>query len=517
MMIITSKLTMDLQKPGYQTVIHGVQNDRYCRNLALTLLSGGTAWTVPETASVLVRYCKSDGLGGEYDTLPDGTAAWSAEENVVTVALAPQVMTVPGPVRITVVLLDGARQVSSFGILLHVQPALAPVAGSEAYGNVTGFLPAPATALEGQLIRITAVDAQGRITAVEAVDPQVAAGDDRTADERLLEDTYTLKREDFLHGVWDGVQDAGADTPYYTDVGNKFSTRKLQTSRVPRLVYNYFTDAQMYVFWNNGSLAGKVNYADLTGSWTVDFPFDQVAVIFSWGWDAIDTDVVVQLSISTGVFEKVLVLGDSISADYYGNYPKWVTMLISEKFFPGSTVNNSVHATGFVAEYTGEGEVDNNFLHRIQAVEGKEDFDLVVVFGGINDFIQSIPMGESGGDAGTEFVPAVDSFFNYLVNSFTGARIVVLSPLRTYNVYPNAQGHYQEEYADYIRTAAKKYCLPVLNLTEESGFCPFVEAFKNQWTLMPEGYDVTDGVHPTEGWQHRFLAPRIRNFLEQLI
>ena len=47
--------------------------------------------------------------------------------------------------------------------------------------------------------------------------------------------------------------------------------------------------------------------------------------------------------------KKILVMGDSISTDAYGNYAKWVTDLINDGFFDGDKVtNNSYHATGFV-------------------------------------------------------------------------------------------------------------------------------------------------------------------------
>lgn len=209
-------------------------------------------------------------------------------------------------------------------------------------------------------------------------------------------------------------------------------------------------------------------------------------------------------------FKKVLVMGDSISADYYGSYIKWVTYLKREGFFPANgTTNDSIHATGFVATYAG----NDDFLTRIEAVKDKSSYDLVVVFGGINDYIQGIPMGETGGDKTTYFKPAVDYFFEYLVNNFTQARICVLSPLRTYNIWNNKAGHHQTEYMDYIKEVAKSYCLPVLNLSEESGFCPFIDAFKNKWTLVPSGYTDADGVHPTTEYQEYFLAPMIKGFI----
>lgn len=218
--------------------------------------------------------------------------------------------------------------------------------------------------------------------------------------------------------------------------------------------------------------------------------------------------------------KKVLVMGDSITTDAYGSYTKWVTVLKNSGFFPSDTVNSSIHATGFVARYTGEdANAENDFIDRITAIEDKDSYDLVIVFGGINDFIQNIEMGETGGDKDTYFKPAVDYFFDYLIKNFTQARIVVLSPLRTYNVYKNlaggsqTTGHYQTEYADYIREVAKSYCLPILNLTEESGFCPFIDEFRAKWTLTPSGYNGSDGVHPNADYQEQFLAPMIKGFL----
>ena len=225
------------------------------------------------------------------------------------------------------------------------------------------------------------------------------------------------------------------------------------------------------------------------------------------------------------VDKKVLIMGDSISSDAYGNYTKWVTVLRDEGFLPSTVVNNSQHATGFVARYTGEdANAQNDFIDRITAITDKDSYNLVVVFGGINDYIQNIPLGGETGqtDKDTYFKPAVDYFFDYLIKNFTQARIVVISPLRTYNIYKNtaggsqATGHYQTEYADYIKAVAKNYCLPVLDLTEESGFCPFIDEFKNKWTLVPAGYTQADGTHPNKDYQEKYLAPMIKGFLQQL-
>ena len=216
------------------------------------------------------------------------------------------------------------------------------------------------------------------------------------------------------------------------------------------------------------------------------------------------------VSYSTGASladKKVLIIGDSISTDAYGNYKKWVTNLIENGFFDSDKVtNSSYHATGFVATYSEGGSVvSDTFKNRLQAISGKSSYDLVITFGGINDYIQGIDFDT--------FKSAVDSYFEYLVKNFVQARIVVITPLRTYNVYKNTAGHFQTEYSDYIKTVAKSYCLPVLNLTEDSGYYPFVDEFKQMWTLTPSGFTNPDGVHPTAEYSAKYLAPMIAEYL----
>lgn len=162
---------MDLTRYTGEPIIPVMQNDRYSRNVEISLFSGNEPWVIPEGISVLIRYQKADGKGGEYDTMPDGSAAWSAAENVLTAALAPQVLTVPGAVTLTITLLQESAQISIFSIILNVK-AVANVQSepSEDYYYAAGFLPAPASAEEGQYLRVAAVNASGYVTAVEAVD-----------------------------------------------------------------------------------------------------------------------------------------------------------------------------------------------------------------------------------------------------------------------------------------------------------------------------------------------------------
>ena len=223
-------------------------------------------------------------------------------------------------------------------------------------------------------------------------------------------------------------------------------------------------------------------------------------------------------------FKKILVMGDSISTDYYGNYKKWVSHLIDEGFFPEDVNNDSVHATGFVARYNNQ---PNDFISRVTAIDNPETYDLVVVFGGINDANALIPMGtDSDTDYTTYLNPAVRYFYKYVCTNFINARIAVLTPLpcSTQNRDPSVIG-VQYTNSAFFKQVAESYSLPVLDLTNHSGFNPdgnkpgidfsAAQAFRMRWTLKVGDYDP-DGIHPTEEYEKKFLAPMIKKFIESL-
>lgn len=168
---ITSKINMELQQRQWQPAIDVVQNDRYMRNLELSLTSGGEAWSIPEEASVVIRYLRSDGIGGEYDTLSDGTQAWSSADNKLTVILAPEMMTVSGLVQLWVTIIRMEQQISSFALALNVSAlAQADEGDTGVFANTTGFLPAPFSGEVGQSFRVRAVNDRGQVTEVETMD-----------------------------------------------------------------------------------------------------------------------------------------------------------------------------------------------------------------------------------------------------------------------------------------------------------------------------------------------------------
>lgn len=185
-MKITHNISMDLDRysvPGFDAVC----GDRNTRELEIALFAGGTEWVIPEGTAVSVRYRKPDGTGGSYDLLPDGSSAWRISVNKVTVALAPQTMTAPGCVILTVCLTAGERELSTFQILMNVRPAVGwEPGGSGDYWYRSDGLPQPENARVGQVLVVESVDGRGRVTGLTT-----AAGTGWTAEqvnalERLL-------------------------------------------------------------------------------------------------------------------------------------------------------------------------------------------------------------------------------------------------------------------------------------------------------------------------------------------
>lgn len=140
-MIVTHKIKMDLSEGGETPRINIVQNDKYTRNIEISLFSNGTKWPVPEGITGVVHYLKPDGTGGSYDALPDGTTACIATDNILSIALAPQVCTSEGIVRLAVSMILGQAELHTFSILIYVRSNPEINLEKDTYVSLAGVLP----------------------------------------------------------------------------------------------------------------------------------------------------------------------------------------------------------------------------------------------------------------------------------------------------------------------------------------------------------------------------------------
>lgn len=182
-MIVTHKINMNMDRAGVMPRVDVVQGDANTREIQFSLFSGGQAWEVPTDAQVLVRYKKANGAGGTYDTMSDGAAAAVVSGNTVTVTLAPQALSADGSVSLAVTLVKGEAELSTFAVQLNVMKN--PTAATDDDGNyvsVSGLLPALDSAEVGQYLEVAAVDENGKITKLTAVDaPSGGVSDEQIA------------------------------------------------------------------------------------------------------------------------------------------------------------------------------------------------------------------------------------------------------------------------------------------------------------------------------------------------
>lgn len=170
-MIITHNINMDLDRCGDISRIDAAQCDANTRQVRMTLSAGGGDWPVPDDVQALVRFRRPDSGSGAYDTLPDGSAACAVSGNVITAALMPQLFTAAGIVTADICLIRETAVLCTFPFQINVHPGAASwLAPDGEYHNVSGFVPMPEPAAEGQFIRVTEVDAYGIVRAVETAD-----------------------------------------------------------------------------------------------------------------------------------------------------------------------------------------------------------------------------------------------------------------------------------------------------------------------------------------------------------
>ena len=139
--MILNNISQDLLSVGVPPVIYAVQGDRMTREVEISLFSGGEEFLVPDGSRVTIGYKKRDGHGGIYDSVSVGESAYEIGGNKIKIVLAPQVLTSPGDVCVTVGIFNGERALHTFPFLISVTPNPSSDAVSEDFFSVGGVVP----------------------------------------------------------------------------------------------------------------------------------------------------------------------------------------------------------------------------------------------------------------------------------------------------------------------------------------------------------------------------------------
>ena len=183
--------------------------------------------------------------------------------------------------------------------------------------------------------------------------------------------------------------------------------------------------------------------------------------------------------------------------------------LLAKKY--GMTARNyGIGGTRFAHQLTPSANPrwDMSFSDRFSEME--DDAELVVLFGGTNDFGHGdAPIGNSDDRDPSTFYGACHFIMKGLIEKYPEAVIVVMTPLHRASE-ERVRGEetlYLKRYVEIIKEVAEYYSLPVIDLWAISGIQPKVDVIKTKY--------CPDGLHPNDAG-HVLMAERIGNFLERL-
>ncbi len=206
---------------------------------------------------------------------------------------------------------------------------------------------------------------------------------------------------------------------------------------------------------------------------------------------------------------KVNFLGDSITESYGPSSQEFAYHSILAKEVGFSEVRNYGISGTRIAEQLPEADSTdaNNYCRRYKTME--QEADLIVVFGGTNDYGHgNAPFGSDTDRTSQSYCGALHVLMRGLIEKYPTAEIVFITPLHRQNEnVPNMHGKILKDYVDALKIAAEQYSIPVLDLYSVSGICPDIAAQRD--ALCP------DGLHPNDAG-HKIIASRLKSFLENL-
>lgn len=208
--------------------------------------------------------------------------------------------------------------------------------------------------------------------------------------------------------------------------------------------------------------------------------------------------------------KTVNFLGDSITFGALASDPSLgYVELLRKELEIGKVVNSSIPGAR-IGEYVGEDPRNLNRPFCMTFEEMPNDADLVIVFGGTNDFgIGNAPLGTFESRDKKTFKGALDYLMSGLKEKYPGIPIVFMTPLKRRNMdIPNEfNGAVLKDYVDAIKERAAYYSFKVFDLFASDKIPGGEEGYKK---LITE-----DGLHPNnEG--HRVLADVVKEYLNKL-
>ena len=206
--------------------------------------------------------------------------------------------------------------------------------------------------------------------------------------------------------------------------------------------------------------------------------------------------------------KKINFLGDSITEGVGTACREEIYLnLLKEAEGLAEARNYGISGTRLAVQ---NGPEDWGPAYSVRYTEMDDDADIVVVFGGTNDFGHgNAPIGQFSDRVNTTYYGACHVLMQGLIEKYPAAAIVFMTPLHRLSEDEPSMGNGLplKRYVEIIKEVAAHYSIPVLDLFAMGGIQPRVP-------VQQERY-CPDGLHPN-GEGHKLIASRLAGFLKAL-
>ncbi len=213
--------------------------------------------------------------------------------------------------------------------------------------------------------------------------------------------------------------------------------------------------------------------------------------------------------------KKIAFIGDSITEGYGTSAPEHIYCNVVAQRTGAQCFNYGISSTRIAPQHiiaSSEPYETQYFATRIDSMI--PDADMVVIFGGVNDFGHGdAALGQFGDTTEDTFYGAYHTLLAKLIERYPAAQLVVMTPLHCerenelYNAYGIRNAGPLSAYVRAIREVAESYGVVVADLFRDCPIQPRNPVHKARYT--------TDGLHPNDTG-HQLVAQCLLNLLNYL-
>lgn len=208
--------------------------------------------------------------------------------------------------------------------------------------------------------------------------------------------------------------------------------------------------------------------------------------------------------------KKMNVIGDSITEGVGVSCEENIFInVVGRKESLAKVRNYGISGTRIAPQADDPGR---SYVERFENMD--DDADIVVVFGGTNDYGHGAALLGTSTDRTPEtFYGACHTLFSGLIKKYPLATIVVMTPVQRDSdpdyarIDPSRYNATLLDFVNILKEVAMFYAIPVLDMYAMSGIHPQIKC--NRENYCP------DGLHPNDKG-HEMMASRLAGFLKSL-